>query len=213
MSQYYPLFMDIEKKPVLVVGGGTVAWRKVETLLEYGAFVRIVSPKLIPELEALIDNANCIWVRKEYETRDLEEAVLVFSCTEKETVNAQVAADAKALLRPVNVVDDPEKCSFIVPSIMRKGDLCVAVSTGGSSPILARQIRAELEEFYGDEFVEYLALLKSWRSKVKQFLPPERRQEFWLVATGKELKTLVKAKRLNDVEGMIKECFQSLQKE
>lgn len=210
MSKYYPIFIDIDDHPVLVAGGGMVAWRKVQTLLDYGALVYIVSPHLIPELAALVDQQRCFWLSKEYSTADLNDAVLVFSCTEKEEVNAQVAQDAKRAYRPVNVVDDPEKCSFIVPSILQRGDLCIAVSTGGSSPIVARQIREELEQNYGDEIAAYLALLREWRNEIKHRLPPAKRRVFWDKVTAPEVRGLVKAKRLSEVKGVIEECFRSL---
>lgn len=210
MPQYYPIFMDLTSKQVLVVGGGSVALRKVQTLIKHGALVHIVSPKLIPELKELIDNKTCFWSKKNYSTEDIEEAVLVFSCTEKDEVNAHVANDAKTHFRPVNVVDDPEKCSFIVPSIMEQGDLKIAVSTGGSSPIVARQIRAELQSLYGQEIAEYLNLLKNWRSRAKRSLPPEKRSIFWHRATDGEVRELIRNQRLTEAEGVLKKCFQSL---
>ena len=210
MSQYYPLFMDLKAQPVLVVGGGKVALRKVQTLLEHGAYVRIVSPQIVPEIKALIDEKTCFWSKKQYSNEDIREAILVFSCTEKEEVNDQVSRDAKAHQRPVNVVDDPAKCSFIVPSIMERGDLKIAVSTGGSSPIVARQVRSELELIYGTEMVDYLSLLKSWRTKAKSSLSPEKRSIFWDRATDGDVRALIKAQRLTEAEGVIEECFLSL---
>lgn len=210
MSQYYPIFVDLYTLPVLVVGGGNVALRKVQTLLHHGALVRIVSPRLDQELKELIDGKSCIWVEKEYSSDDIQEAMLVFSCTEIEEVNAQVSRDAKALFRMVNVVDDPEKCSFIVPSIMEQGDLKIAVSTGGSSPIVARQVRAELENLYGPEMNEYLSLLKYWRRKAKSDLSPEKRSVFWNRATDGEVRELIKAQRLTEAKGVVEQCFLSL---
>ena len=210
MSQYYPIFMDLKALPVLVVGGGAVALRKVQTLLHHGAIVHIVSPCLVPELKELIDEKTCFWVEKVYSTEDIQDAMLVFSCTEIEEVNAQVSSDAKAHLRLVNVVDDPEKCSFIVPSIMEQGDLKIAVSTGGSSPIVARQVRAELESLYGNEMAEYLTLLKNWRIKAKSDLPLEKRTIFWNRATDGEVRKLIKAQRLAEAEGVVEKCFLSL---
>lgn len=210
MSQYYPIFMDIKDQPVLVVGGGEVALRKVQTLLQHGALVQIVSPRIIPELEKLNDQKRCLWAEKEYALNDIKEAILVFSCTENEEVNARVSRDAKALHRPVNVVDDPIKCSFIVPSMMECGDLKIAVSTGGSSPIVARQIRSELEKQYGKEMAEYLSLLKTWRSKVKQRLAPEKRNFFWQRVTDGQVRELIKSKRSAEAEGVVEKCFLSL---
>jgi len=210
MSQYYPIFMDLKAQSVLVVGGGAVALRKVQTLMHHGAYVHIVSPRLVPELKELIDGKTCFWLEKDYSTEDIQEAILVFACTEKEEVNAQVANDANAHHRPVNVVDDPEKCSFIVPSIMERGDLKIAVSTGGSSPIVARQVRAELQSLYGQEMAEYLTLLKTWRSLAKRSLPSEKRSIFWQRATDGEVRELINAKRLTEAEGVVEKCFQSL---
>lgn len=210
MSHYYPIFVDLYTLPVLVVGGGNVALRKVQTLLHHGALVRIVSPRLDQELKELIDGKSCFWVEKEYSSDDIQEAMLVFSCTEIEEVNAQVSRDAKALFRLVNVVDDPEKCSFIVPSIMEQGDLKIAVSTGGSSPIVARQVRAELEDLYGPEMNEYLSLLKYWRRKAKSDLSPEKRSIFWNRATDGEVRELIKAQRLTEAKGVVEQCFLSL---
>ncbi len=202
--------MNLNTLTVLVVGGGYVAFRKVQTLLQHGALVRIVSPCLVPELRELIDEKACFWIEKNYTTEDIQDAMLVFSCTEIEKVNAQVSHDAKAFNRPVNVVDDPEKCSFIVPSIMERGELKIAVSTGGSSPIVARQIRAELETLYGNEMAEYLTLLKSWRTKAKRSLPIEKRTVFWDCATDGEVRKLIKAQRLAEAEGVVEKCFLSL---
>lgn len=210
MPQYYPIFMNVEAQQVLVVGGGSVALRKVQTLLHHGALVHIVSPRLVAELKDLIDDKTCFWSEKNYSRDDVQEAMLVFSCTEKEEVNAQVAKDAKGHHRLVNVVDDPEKCSFIVPSSMERGDLKIAVSTGGSSPIVARQIRAELQALYGQEMAEYLSLLKTWRSLAKRSLPPDKRSIFWRRVTDGEVRQLIKTQRLTEAEGVVKKCFQSL---
>lgn len=210
MSHYYPIFMNLKDQQVLVIGGGAVALRKVQTLLQHGALVHIVSPQLVSELKELIDDKTCFWLEKDYAPEDLQEAILVFSCTEKEAVNAQVALDAKVHHRPVNVVDNPEKCSFIVPSIMERGDLKIAVSTGGSSPIVARQIRSELQALYGQEMAEYLTLLKTWRSLAKSRLAADKRSIFWQQATDGEVRKLIKAQRLTEAEGVVEKCFQSL---
>lgn len=210
MSQYYPLLVDLQDKAVLVVGGGVVAYRKVQTLLEHGALVHIISPRLVQELEKLVDGEKCVWTEKEYCTGDLKQELLVFCCTEKEEVNALVAQDAKNSLRLVNVVDDPEKCSFIVPSILERGDLTIAVSTGGSSPMVARQIRMELAEIYGEEMSAYLALLRIWRIRVKESLAPEKRRLFWERVTDGEVRRLMLEKRAKEAKEVIQQCFQSL---
>lgn len=210
MSHYYPVFMDLENKSVLVVGGGKVAQRKVETLIAHSAKVRIVAPQLMPELLALVQAGKCLWEEREYEDGDIRDAVLIFSCTEKEEVNAQVALAAKTGQRPVNVVDDPDKCSFIVPSILERGDLTIAVSTAGSSPLVARQVRTEIGEVYGEEMAEYLALLKKWRAEIKQSLPPGKRREFWASVTDGRVRNLVEQGQMKVAEGVVEQCFRSL---
>ena len=210
MVVYYPLFMNLKDQWVLVVGGGAVAYRKVKTLLASQALVRVVSPGLISPLEMLIDDKRCFWSMKEYSLTDLGDVVLVFACTEKAEVNDRVAADAQAASRPVNVADNQEKCSFIVPSIFRQGDLSIAVSTGGASPLVARQIRKQLEEIYGDPMAAYLDLLKTWRPEIKRKLPEAKRQAFWEKVTDGVIWEMIKADRLEEAKGVIEQCFQSL---
>jgi precorrin-2 dehydrogenase/sirohydrochlorin ferrochelatase len=211
MTDYYPLFINLKDKLVVVVGGGAVAYRKVKTLLDYQALVRIVSPRVIPSLMLLIDDQRCYWSQKEYSVTDLQGAALVFACTDNKDVNNQVALDAEVAFCPVNVVNDPEKCSFIVPSIFRNGDLNIAVSTAGSSPVVARQIRMQLQELYGDPMMaEYLDLLKSWRPKVKRKLTEEKRRAFWEKVTDGAILNMIKANRLKEAKGVVEQCFQSL---
>jgi len=202
--------MDIENKPVLVVGGGRVALRKVRTLLEYRAIVKIVSPKLVPELEQLLDGVRCVWIAKEYSSEDIQDAVLVFACTEREEINARIAEDAKANYRPINVVDDPDKCSFIVPSVLTRGDLSIAVSTGGSSPLVARKIREELEDLYTEDMEIYLDLLRTWRQEVKEKLPVTKRVQFWEQVTDGRVLQLIKEGRIEQAKEVIANCFRSL---
>lgn len=210
MSNYYPIYLDIENKPILIVGGGMIALRKVETLLNYGALVTIVSPRIIPELQDMVNKEQCKWIPKEYAIEDIQDSLLIFSCTEKEEVNAQVALDARANNISINVVDDPDKCSFIVPSILTRGDLTIAVSTAGSSPIVARQIRQELEEFYGDEMRLYLELLKLWRKEAKQYLSLEKRTQFLNKITDGEVLNYLKQGQHDQAREVIENCFRSL---
>lgn len=210
MSRYYPIFINLESKPVLVVGGGKVALRKVKTLLAHGALVRIVSPRILPTIEEMVDNRVCIWQKKEYSIDDIQDALIIFSCTEIEELNRAVARDASKTCRLVNVVDDPEKCTFILPSIMTQGDLKIAVSTSGSSPIVARQIREKLEEQFGKEYEIYLTLLKNWRNDVKAKLTNEQKEKFWEIATDGEVLQLIKNNQLDEAKGVMTKCFQSL---
>jgi precorrin-2 dehydrogenase/sirohydrochlorin ferrochelatase len=162
--RYFPINFAVAGRRVVVVGGGRVAARKAEALLECGAEVIIISPEICADLEAL---AGPVLVRRDYRTGDLEGACLVISATDSEAVNAQVWEDANLLNLPVNVVDQPERCTFTVPAVMRQGDLMIAISTDGISPSLSGRIRRRLEHQFGSDYADHLALLRHMRDQVK----------------------------------------------
>ena len=136
--RYYPLFLDITGRKCVVVGGGNVAERKVERLLDCGARVEVVGKSLTPLLAAWNGEGKVVHRDADYEDSCLVGAFLVIGATDDGAVNGRVATDARALGIPVNIVDDPARCDFILPSIVERGDLSIAVSTGGRSPALAK---------------------------------------------------------------------------
>jgi precorrin-2 dehydrogenase/sirohydrochlorin ferrochelatase len=144
----YPIFLDLSGRRCVVVGGGEVANRKARKLLQARAEVVVISPEVRPELESVAAEVH----RRPYEEGDLEGAYLAFAATDAREVNAAVAAEAKGRGIPVNVADSPSEGDFALPSVLRRGRLQVAVSTGGASPALARRIRGELEELFGPEW-------------------------------------------------------------
>jgi len=150
---YYPIVLKLEGRPCLVVGGGVVAERKAVSLLEAGARVRVVAPRFTPRLEALGREGVVELVPREYQGQDLQGVALVISAASRREVNAQVAQEAGERGLLVNVVDSPQECSFIVPSVVRRGGLILAISTSGLSPALARHLREKLEEEFGEEFL------------------------------------------------------------
>jgi len=164
--RYYPLFLDITGRKCVVVGGGNVAERKVERLLACGARVEVVGKSLSPLLAAWNGEEKVVHRDADYEDSCLADAFLVIGATDDETVNGRIARDARALGIPVNIVDDPALCDFILPSIVERGDLSIAVSTGGRSPALAKKIRKELEAVYGPEYAILLEILGELRGKV-----------------------------------------------
>ncbi len=163
---YYPAMLDLEDRLVLVVGGGRVAARKVASLLEAGARVRLVSPELAPESAELVADPRVEYRRGVFVPADLEGVALVISATGDRAVNRQVADRAGERGLFVNVVDVPELCSFIVPAVVRRGDLLLAVSTGGASPAVARRLRRELEAAYGPSWEPYLRLMAALRRAI-----------------------------------------------
>jgi precorrin-2 dehydrogenase/sirohydrochlorin ferrochelatase len=162
----YPLFAVIEDKPCLVVGGGAVGERKVLDLLAAGARVTVVSRTLTPELAALADRGEITYLPEDFRKSLVEGMALVMAATDDPQVNAQVSAAAQARAIWVNVADEPEHCTFIVPAQVRRGDLTLAISTGGASPALARQVREELQQHFGPEYGPYLDLLRRVRTRV-----------------------------------------------
>ncbi len=166
--KYYPVFWNIEGKKCVVVGGGEVAARKVERLLSCGAKVSVVSPEIISELADLKRERRIVHYEGRYEGSCLDGAALVIGATDDEKTNAAVSKDAKAAGIPVNIVDDPQKCDFILPSLVERGDLTIACGTGGASPALARHLREELESVYGEEYATLLSILGQLREKMEK---------------------------------------------
>jgi precorrin-2 dehydrogenase/sirohydrochlorin ferrochelatase len=164
--KYYPIYLDISGKRCVVIGGGNVAERKVERLLDCGARVEVVAKTLTPALAAWRDEGRITHRATDYEDSSLGGAVLVIGATDDESVNEKIARDARARGIPVNIVDDPARCDFILPSIVEQGDLTIAVSTGGKSPALAKKLREELETGFGPEYAVLLEILGELRGKV-----------------------------------------------
>ena len=146
----YPIFLDLDGRRCVVVGGGEVASRKARKLLQAGAEVVVISPEAKPELASVAAEV----LRRPYEEGDLEGAFLAFAATDAREVNAAVTREAREKRVPVNVADEPAEGDFALPSTLRRGRLQVAVSTGGASPAMARRIRRELEGAFSSVWAE-----------------------------------------------------------
>src|SRR5947208_9548819 len=156
--RYYPVFLDIAGKSVIVIGGGNIAHQKVVGLLKAGAEVTVVSPDLNQEMASLAAGGRFRHVERDYEPGDLEGYFLAFVATDDRSVNATVAAEGKERRVWVNAVDDPPYCDFIMPGIAQQGNLIVAVSTSGTSPAMARKMRDEIETFLPEDYAPMLEL-------------------------------------------------------
>lgn len=165
-----PLFLDLRDRPCLVVGGGAVAARKVDALLRVGARVQVIAPSLCASLLELAATAQIVHRSRGFEDDDVDGQVLVVAATDERGINAQVAAAARAAGRLVNVVDDLELSDALFPSIVRRGELTVAVSTGGAAPVLARLVRARIETLLAPALGELTALAARWRARVQSRL-------------------------------------------
>jgi len=165
---FYPAFIDLENRPVLVVGGGAVAERKVETLLAAGALVTVVSPQVTKQLEDLASTKRITFRQRAFVSSDIDGVSLVISATDDPSTQAEVASIASSKNILVNTVDKPELCTFIVPAILRRGDITVAVSTSGKSPSLAAELRARLDRVLTEEFARTASVLGAVRQEVHQ---------------------------------------------
>ncbi len=178
--EYMPIFLDLRNRDTLVVGGGDVAERKVGLLLDAGARVHVVSPDLCDGLRRLFDEARITWREGSFEPADIDRKVLVIAATDDRHVNAAVSNTANSRGIPVNVVDDPELCSFITPSLIDRSPVQIAVSTGGSSPVLARMLRSRLETMIPSAYGRLGSLLDEYRERAKQtFATIDERRHFW----------------------------------
>ena len=166
MSRFYPILVDLKGKKALVVGGGKVAQRKIETLLEYGALVQVVARELTAELERLRSDKSIRFLGGEFSEALLQGAFLVIAATDDASFNRRVSRAARHMGLLVNAVDQPADCNFIVPSVLSRGDLLIAVSTSGKSPAFARKVRVELERHFGEEYGFFLNLMGNLRKEI-----------------------------------------------
>ncbi len=177
---FLPISLYIKDRPCLVVGGGEVAARKVDLLLRAGGHVTVVAPELGDALTQLLGQGRIVHQPQCFRPEHLGDHVLVIAATDQQSINRDVAARAKQLNIPVNVVDQPDLCTFIVPSIIDRSPIVVAVSSGGASPVLARLLRARLETLIPASYGRLAKLLESFRSLAKaRFGDTQLRRRFW----------------------------------
>ena len=205
---YYPIYIDIEDRNVLIVGGGNVCARKAETMMRYGGRVTIVSPEITDEIKAWEADGALAVRHKTYAEADLDGASIVIASTDDQCVNARVARDCRRRKIPVNVVDVTHLCEFIVPAIIEKGSIQIAISTGGKSPALARTLKEDLIRTMGPEYAEVNDLLGTLRKSAKSVLPTDiDRKRFFdgIIAMG-ILDMLREGRQREAYEAIAKAC-------
>jgi precorrin-2 dehydrogenase/sirohydrochlorin ferrochelatase len=206
LPPYYPIYLNLAGRKCVVVGGGEVAERKIETLLAAGARVCLISPGLTPRLSQWVMAGKLVHVCREYLHGDLEGAYLVIGATDDTAINRQVAEDAERAGILVNIVDVPDLCNFIVPSVVVRGDLQLGISTGGKSPALAKKIRRQLEQLYGPEYDEYLNLLGKCRKLILENISDiTRRRNIFQALVDSDLIELIKLRDQAKIGQLIEE--------
>ncbi len=170
-TPFYIACLKLTGRRCLVVGGGAVALEKVEGLLACDGRVELVAPAAVAELEALAREGSIAWRRREYEPADLDGTFMVIAATDDSEVNIRVWDDAEARAMLVNVVDVPPLCNFILPAIVRTGPLAIAISTAGASPALAKRMKREIGELFGEPYARLAVILNDARGWAKSTLP------------------------------------------
>ncbi|MEA3437510.1 MAG: bifunctional precorrin-2 dehydrogenase/sirohydrochlorin ferrochelatase [Thermodesulfobacteriota bacterium] len=206
--RYYPVSLDIKNRNCLVVGGGGVGTRKVMTLLDCGAKVTVVSPDVRENLLELSDSGLIVLEKKPYRETDLAGMFLVIGTTDDEELNRQISIDAEKLNVLCNIADRPKVCNFILPSIVNRGDLTISISTSGKSPALAKRLRIELEEQFGNEYAELLRLMGAIRKKIlSQKHEPEAHKYLFEQLISRSLLDMIRGNRKDEIDSLLFEVL------
>lgn len=201
---YYPVFLDLAGRPVLVIGGGRLALEKVQGLLAAEARVTVVAPSLNDELSALRDAGRITQIERDYECGDMRGMAIVMAASDDPSMNQQFLADARALGVPINAADDPVHCDFILPAVVRKPPLTLAISTGGGSPAIARRVREELTEYLDADtstLAELVAEVRTDLRRLGAFRPIPA--DAWQSAMDGQVRVLLAQRRRGQAKALL----------
>jgi len=202
--KYYPAFLDLRDRPCLVVGGGPVAERKAIVLFDAGADLSVVSPTLTPHLLELADKGKITYHPRNFNEHDLTGMFLAVAATDDDAVNDAVAHACRKAGILVNVATSPDESTFIVPSVVERGDLLIAISTCGDSPALARRVREELERTYGAEYGVFLEKMALLRRRLLQDMPNEEvRRKVFQALVDADILYLLRAGQVHEADQRI----------
>jgi siroheme synthase-like protein len=194
MPSYYPIYLNLQGKRAVVVGGGSVAEGKIEKLRETGAVITLISPQVTPAIGRYAEDGALRWLQREYQTGDLEGVFIAIAATNQREANQRIFEDAERLGILLNVVDDPPRCNFIAPSIVERGAVTLAISTGGASPALARKLRESLGESAELKWADMAGVMSAARKRLRETgvsVDPQH----WQCCLGDDLLDLVQAGR------------------
>ncbi|MEW6672756.1 MAG: bifunctional precorrin-2 dehydrogenase/sirohydrochlorin ferrochelatase [Thermodesulfobacteriota bacterium] len=206
--RYYPIYLDIKDRPCLVAGGGAVGLRKVAALLECGARVTVVDPAAHAKLLDLAAEGAIELRNRPYQSADMNGMFLIIGATDDEALNLKIKTDADQKGVLCNIADRPEACHFILPAVVRRGDLTIAVSTSGKSPAFAKKIRKDLEAMFGPEYADFLKLMGAIRRKLlgRRDAPEDHRHLFEQLI-DKGLVHMIKERNRTAIDTLLYETF------
>ncbi|MEW6381090.1 MAG: bifunctional precorrin-2 dehydrogenase/sirohydrochlorin ferrochelatase [bacterium] len=209
MPRYYPVCLDLHGKHCLVIGGGTVAERKVLTLLEYEAAVSVISPRATSLIVQMSHEGRLIYTAREFEQGDVRGYFLIIAATNNDQINRIISREAQDENILVNVVDAPDDSTFILPALVRRGDLTISISTGGKSPALARKMREDMEARYGPEYEVLVDILGNLRKNILQREPDisKRKEIFQRLAEYTDLLEIIRESGREAAEGRVRELL------
>ena len=198
---FYPICLDLKAKPCVIVGGGRVAERKTLGLLSCGAQVSVISPVLTEELKRQHAEGKLRWIERGYRQGDLAQAFLVIAATDDEETQKQVYEEAVSNNLLLNVADVPQRCNFILPASVRRGDLTISISTAGKSPALARKLRQELEKRFGPEYRILVDILGAIRPEIlASGLPQPENERMFKQLLHDDMEEWIKSKDRDSIE-------------
>ena len=206
--RYYPVYLDIENRNCLVVGGGSVGTRKVLTLLACGANVTVVSTAVTEKLKELSNNGLIRLKERSFQPTDLDDRFLVIGATDSQELNFNIHAEAERRGLLCNIADRPEVCNFILPSIVNRGDLIIAISTSGKSPAFAKRLRKHLEKEFGNEYAEFLNLMGAIRKKLlSQDHEPEAHKHLFEQLIERDLVQMIRNGDTDNINSLLHEIL------
>jgi precorrin-2 dehydrogenase/sirohydrochlorin ferrochelatase len=206
--RYYPVNLDIRNRKCLVVGGGSVGTRKVMTLLDCGGKVTVVSNEVTRQLHKLADSGSIVLKKRPFQISDLDKMFLVIGATDNPELNLQIHTEAERLGMLCNIADRPEVCNFILPAIVNRGDLIIAISTSGKSPAFAKMMRKNLEMEFGTEYAEFLELMGGIRNKLlNQDHEPEAHKPLFEKLIQRDLVKMIKDRDIVAINSLLFEIL------
>jgi len=206
--KYYPVNLDIRNRKCLVVGGGAVGTRKVMTLLDCGAKVTVVSTDVAEKLQELSDSDIIKLEKRPFQISDLDEMFLVMGATDNQEINREIHSEAERLGILCNIADRPEDCNFILPAIVNRGDLIIAISTSGKSPAFAKKMRKDLEKEFGTEYAEFLKLMGEIRNKLlSEDHEPEAHKHLFEQLIKRDLVEMIKEQQTGNIDSLLFEIL------